>query len=682
MSELFRPELLAPAGNMEMALAALDGGADALYLGLGRFNARERAENFTPETLHALLDHAHRLGRKIYVAVNTLVKENELDAAAEELARLAGLGPDAIILQDPGILKLARDYFPALALHASTQMGIHNTPGIMTAARLGIRRVILERQMTLAEVAQTAKNTPVELEVFIHGSLCTSLSGRCLFSSWFGGESGNRGRCKQPCRRSYRAADGKDAGFWFSMCDLDGLSLVEEFRRLKIASLKIEGRLRSPDYVWKSVRAYRTVLDDPSESAYEEARKILDSAAARNPGGGFYRSRFDRLTRPRTPGVFGTPVGRVLRAGADGIQLELTGRLHLGDRLRLVPPDGGEGAALTLIRMQYRRRDTVSARRGQEVFLPGAFTAAAGFQVYKIGENGFDYRRQANALPPGRFPVDLELRFTAAGLSAGLRGHEFRYPYSAQPARNQALAPEDLCREFGEGVPEPWRAGNIAATVDGNYFLPASEGKKMRRAFWEWARELLQSDPAEAAGAAGLARFREDRRNHIVAPPVAGYAPEFRIPGFIPESEVAFQRDQIALAYRQGVRNFAVGSWHGWELLREYSGINRLALPPFPVANSQAAALAAELGAAAFAPWTELEQEAVDLLGRNTALPVCAEVSAPTELLVSRAELGITGAITDGRGNRFRLEYDRQAGLTRLYPEAGARIPYRGQELK
>lgn len=255
------PELLAPAGNLETALAAFDAGADAVYGGLAKFNARERAANFSAADLGRLLDYAHSRGRRVYLTFNTLLKESELGEAAEFLAELAKLRPDALIVQDLAVIRLCRSYFPELVLHASTQMGIHNSAGIAAAARRGIARVILERQVTLEELRAMAESSPVELEVFVHGSLCCSLSGRCLLSSALGGWSGNRGKCKQPCRRRYRAEGAE--GFLLSPRDLSAVSLIPEFRRLGIASLKVEGRLRSPDYVWKTVRAYRMLLDGP-----------------------------------------------------------------------------------------------------------------------------------------------------------------------------------------------------------------------------------------------------------------------------------------------------------------------------------------------------------------------------------------------------------------------------------
>ena len=191
-----KPELLSPAGSLETALAAFDGGADAVYCGLSKFNARERAVNFSFPELRTLLERARSTNKKVYVTFNTLIRNDELDEVAAFLTELAKSPPDALIVQDPGVIQLVNCYFPFFTLHASTQMGIHNSCGVETLEKLNIKRVILERQITMMELEEIRRKSRLELEVFIHGSLCCSLSGRCLFSSFLSGTSGNRGRCK------------------------------------------------------------------------------------------------------------------------------------------------------------------------------------------------------------------------------------------------------------------------------------------------------------------------------------------------------------------------------------------------------------------------------------------------------------------------------------------------------
>ena len=308
-------ELLSPAGNLELALAAFDGGADAVYCGLsGAFNARMRAENFTFERLGKLLRFAHDNGKKVYVTFNTLVKEAELGSMFETLCELAKLRPDALIVQDPGVIHTVKKYFPELKLHASTQMGIHNSAGVQMMKNLGVERVILERQITLPELKTIAKKAQgIELELFVHGSLCCSLSGRCLLSGKLFNLSGNRGQCKQPCRRQY--ISGNQTGYFLSPGDLCGLSLLDEFNAYGVTSLKIEGRLRSPDYVWKTARAYRTLLDaapGKQAEAFAEAEDILNTALSRRKTLGFYDfpSR-TKLVDNTTSGAFGMEVGNV-----------------------------------------------------------------------------------------------------------------------------------------------------------------------------------------------------------------------------------------------------------------------------------------------------------------------------------------------------------------------------------
>ena len=259
-------ELLAPAGNLECALAAFDAGADAVYCGLKRFNARERTENFSFDEMSRLIAYAHRLSRRVYVTFNTLVKEDELDEAAQELARLEELRPDAVIVQDLGVVRIAREYFPKLVLHGSTQMGLHNSAGLAFAKDLGLSRVILERQTTLAELEKIMRTKPpVELEIFIHGALCVCHSGQCLFSSMVGGRSGNRGECAQPCRLPYNG--GK---YPLSLKDNCLAGHIPELIDAHVASLKIEGRMKGPDYVGPVTAVYRRLLDGHRAATPEE----------------------------------------------------------------------------------------------------------------------------------------------------------------------------------------------------------------------------------------------------------------------------------------------------------------------------------------------------------------------------------------------------------------------------
>lgn len=678
MNETKTPELLAPAGNLETALAAYDAGADAVYCGLGKFNARERAQNFTADALSRLLEFARNRGRKLYLTLNTLLKENELPEAAEYLAELVKLRPDALIVQDLGVLAMAREYFPSLALHASTQMGIHNSAGVAAAARLGVRRVILERQLTLEELRGIAQHSDLELEVFLHGSLCCSLSGRCLLSSAQGGWSGNRGKCKQPCRRDYEV--GGKRGFFLSPRDLYGVPLLPELRRIGVASLKVEGRLRSPDYVWKTVKAYRMLLDGPVDSPPEllaEAEKLLHSTATRRPSSGFYvRKEYPALVDSARLGSFGVAVGRVTKRTKAGIAVSTTERLHLGDHIRLVPPDGGEGDGFTLTRLQAGEKDAVRVRPGSDCFIPGDFAAAPGWLLYKIGEDGFDFSRQAAALPAGRHPLTLHLRLGPAEWSAGiveLPGERWVRAVDFAPAEKKPLSAETVRAEFDSAVPEPWSAPEVRVELEGDFFVPASVLKTLRREFWEWAAPRLEVEALYPESAEGMYRFyREDSA-------LPGDVPAFScscscpgapvvLSGFTPEGELSALARRIRKAYENGSRVFRAGGLDELELLLAYPDAAVTAGFPLPVCNSQAALeLRRTFRVRAVEPFPELDAKALEAFAAKSPLPM---TEPPPDrvipLLVTRLPLTERGW-TDGRGRRFRVV--REEGLSKLCSE-------------
>ncbi|MDH3359249.1 MAG: U32 family peptidase, partial [Desulfobulbaceae bacterium] len=260
-------ELLAPAGGIESFFAAMEAGADAVYCGLEEFSARAKAKNFTLAEVSQMTAYCHQLDRKLYVAINTLVKEAELPRLIEVLAGLEEIGIDGVILQDLGVWRLIRDHFPGLELHASTQMAVHNVAGVKKLEQMGFTRAVLARELSVAEIGVIRQQTSIELEHFIHGALCFGISGQCLFSSFLNGTSGNRGRCVQPCRRLYQH-QGK-AGYYFSTNDFCAIEFLPQLIEAGVMSLKIEGRMKSAEYVGRVVAAYRLMLDAPSSRRKE-----------------------------------------------------------------------------------------------------------------------------------------------------------------------------------------------------------------------------------------------------------------------------------------------------------------------------------------------------------------------------------------------------------------------------
>jgi len=257
-------ELLSPAGSMEALRAAVQNGADAVYLGYGEFNARRNAKNFTAEELQEAISYCHVRGVQVHMTLNILISDREMKQAAETIRIAAGLGIDAFIVQDLGVVQLCKQIAPHIPIHASTQMSIHSLEGVLQAAELGCSRVVLARELPREEIAFICKNSPVEIEVFVHGALCMCYSGQCYLSSVIGRRSGNRGQCAQPCRMAYGYGRYEESRYPLSLKDNCLIHYLDELRRMGVRSLKIEGRMKRPEYVAVVTKIYRAVLDGKS----------------------------------------------------------------------------------------------------------------------------------------------------------------------------------------------------------------------------------------------------------------------------------------------------------------------------------------------------------------------------------------------------------------------------------
>lgn len=273
-------ELLAPAGSPEGVRAVVQNGADAVYLGFGDFNARRNAKNFKPEEFDEAVRYCHTRGVKVYVTLNTLLTDKELPAAAQIVGHINRAGVDAVIVQDLGVLRMIRKIAPDLPLHASTQMSIHNLEGAKLAASLGVKRVVLARELSKKQIEFICANAPVEIEVFVHGALCMCYSGQCYFSSVVGRRSGNRGLCAQPCRLCYGFGQKDESEFPLSLKDLSLAGHLGELEAIGVKSLKIEGRMKRPEYAAIVTRIYASAIREKREPTPGEMR-ILAAAFSR-----------------------------------------------------------------------------------------------------------------------------------------------------------------------------------------------------------------------------------------------------------------------------------------------------------------------------------------------------------------------------------------------------------------
>ena len=269
-------ELLAPAGNLEILKGVIESGADAVYVGGSMFGARAYANNFTEEELLEAIDFAHLRGVKVYLTVNTLIKNSEFSKLYDYLLVYYKRGLDAVIVQDLGVVKAIHEYFPSMEIHTSTQMTVTGADGVRFLSQFGVTRVVMAREVSLAEMKRIHEETGMELEAFVHGALCYSYSGQCLFSSILGGRSGNRGRCAQPCRLPY-TVEGKKDEYILSLKDMCGIKALDKLHDAGVYSLKIEGRMKQLEYACGVVKYYRSYIDSKkpvSDADYDRIKEL------------------------------------------------------------------------------------------------------------------------------------------------------------------------------------------------------------------------------------------------------------------------------------------------------------------------------------------------------------------------------------------------------------------------
>ena len=337
------PELLAPAGDIECLYAAVAAGADAVYVGGKRFGARAFAKNFDIDELASAVRYCHLHGVKLYVTLNTLIEDKEMAEAVEYAAQLYRVGVDALIVADLGVISAIRRHVPDLELHASTQMSVHNSLGARAAADMGITRVVPARELSLLDIKSIVEGSPCEVEVFLHGALCVCHSGQCLFSSLVGGRSGNRGECAQPCRLPFN--NGK---YILSLKDLSLSNHIAELIESGVASLKIEGRMKSPEYVYTVTEVYRRLLDE-HRSANERENDRLKRAFSR---GGFTDGYFVGKTERGMTGIRSEEDKQDSRSLSVGdlsprrLPVKATVRLALGEPSEMTLVGGGRSVSV------------------------------------------------------------------------------------------------------------------------------------------------------------------------------------------------------------------------------------------------------------------------------------------------------------------------------------------------
>jgi putative protease len=366
-----KPELLLPVGNIEAFYAALKGGADAMYLGLKNFNARGRASNFNNFQFQLIINEAAKHNVKVYVTLNTVIKNKEISELTEVLWFLSKTKVSAVIIQDWGTYYILKKYFPQLVIHASTQMGNHNSLGVNFSKKTKFERVILARELTLSELTDIHKKTDLETEVFVHGALCYSFSGMCNFSSYLGGAGANRGLCTQPCRRFYNT--GSKQQLVFSLKDNQLVDYVQDLAKTGVSSLKIEGRLKSGEYVYQVAQAYRKAID---ENKINIARNMLKLDLGREKTQWFYAKNVkDAISETPNTGLY---LGKIIKVSDNSFTFSSTEKLEKGNRLRIQTKSNSEQETVKLNEFIQHNDFTVEVKgridglkQGNDVYLAG-----------------------------------------------------------------------------------------------------------------------------------------------------------------------------------------------------------------------------------------------------------------------------------------------------------------------
>ena len=470
-------EILAPAGNMDSLRAAVAAGADAVYLGYAAFSARAGAGNFDEAALREAVRLCHLHHVRVHAAVNTLVKDGELDEVYAVLRVLQDAGVDAVIVQDLGVLSLLRACFPGLAAHASTQMAIHNAAGARWCGRMGMTRAVLARECPLREIRLCAE-TGVEIEAFCHGAQCVSVSGECLFSAMQGERSGNRGRCAQPCRLDY-IFDGK-RGAWLSPRDVCARDDLPAFPGAGVCSLKIEGRLKRPEYVAVVTEAYRKAADAA------EAGCFAPADAAERTGllqifqrGGFMRGwamgcEDAAVIAPERVNHGGVPLGVITESRGNLARCRCLTALHDGDQLRIEAPSGD-------VEMIYAGPETAAGQTAV-LRLREPDRGLQGCAVTRLCDS--EQLRRAAAVTIPAIPVTGEcIAYPGKPLSLRLTDGESDITVTGeavQAAKSRALTEEDALRSLGRLNDTPFTLTRLEVRTE-NAFVPVSALNQLRR---------------------------------------------------------------------------------------------------------------------------------------------------------------------------------------------------------
>ena len=498
-------ELLAPAGSREALVAAVENGANAIYLAGNAFGARAYASNFDREALREAIHFAHLRKVAIHVTVNTIVADEEMEPLRDYLRFLYEAGADAVLVQDLGVARVAHETVPDLPLHASTQMSVSSLEGVRALAELGFTRVVLARELSLKEIRHICAHAPIEIETFMHGALCVCYSGQCLMSSMIGGRSGNRGRCAQPCRLPYTLVDekgqdvlGDKAGsYLLSPRDLSTIDVIPDLIEAGVSSLKIEGRMKRPEYVATVVRTYREAIDTyyagKGYAVTQEERDDLAQIFNRDFTTAYLEGRPGKaMMSDRRSNNRGLLIGRVTAYDWDAriVTVKLSGRLGLGDQVDFWVKVGGRVTATISALTDAKGRAVEEGQAGDTVSFAIPSAVRDHDRVFKVYDARLMERAKetyTSGAPVRRIPVAIAVR-AAIGepLTVTLcdaEGHrgEGRTDFIGESARKRPLSEEIIRKQVSRLGTSVYEMKSLHCDIAGEVMVPMSEINEARR---------------------------------------------------------------------------------------------------------------------------------------------------------------------------------------------------------
>lgn len=551
-------ENLAPAGNWDALRSAVAAGADAVYLGYAAYSARAGAGNFDEQQLRDAVRFAHLHHVRVHVTVNTLIKDGEMAGVVDVLRLLSEIRVDAVLVQDLGVLRMARRCFPDLPIHASTQMAIHNATGVRFCRNQGMTRAVLARECSAAEIALAAKEG-IEIEVFGHGAQCVAVSGECLFSSVVGGRSGNRGRCAQPCRLLYTYR-GKTAA-WLSPRDVCMRDDLPELNKAGVASIKLEGRLKRPEYVATIANSYRNAIDAMDNGHFRKADEAeMTGLRQIFSRGGFMRgyamgAEDAGVIDPARVSHGGVKIGRVEFAAGNMARVRLERNLDDGDGLQIRTAQGDA-------ELIYAGHDT-EAGQIAVVRLRSDIRTKAGDEVYRLtSEKQLQWARSL-AIPA--IPADMALiAYPGKPLALTMTDGESSVTVTGDtvaPAQSRAMSEEDARRSLGKLSDTPFSLRGLTVQTAGA-FVPVSALNQLRR---EVCQQLAEARIAAFTRKAG----REEPADELIYPDTPD-APSMAIVRTREQADamqgaadllVWYPEDFRADALESGLRDMPDGVW-------------------------------------------------------------------------------------------------------------------------